>query len=157
MGHVTNKWWGDDKMEGVNFRHFYFIYMTSMTNDKVTWSSNCYYNYFKKLKIIWYEHRQLYPPPTYIPTYFPTHQPTYLPPIYSPAHPSTLPPTYLFIYLPTHTWPTHLPTFLPIKPPIYYLPIHPPPIYLPSFYFLFLTTYFLPNILQLSITYLIIL
>jgi hypothetical protein len=115
MGHVTNRWWSDNEMEGVSFCHFYFIYMASMTNDKVTQLSNCHYNDLKKLKIIWYEHRQPYLPPTYIPTYFPTHPFTNLF-IYLPTNPPTYyllaySTTYLFTYVlpkcqPTHTWPT---------------------------------------------------
>jgi hypothetical protein len=45
MKHVTDKGWRDNKMEGVNFHHFYFIYMASMIDDKVKWMSNCHYNY----------------------------------------------------------------------------------------------------------------
>jgi hypothetical protein len=152
MGHVINRWWSDNKMEGVTFCHFYFIYMTSMTNDKVTWSFNCHYNDLKRLKFIWYEHIQPYPPPTYIPTYFLTQPPT---------HPSTYLPTYLLIYLPT--------TYLLTEPLIYLLtyflnanqPTHDPPTYLLTHqpthlltYLLFISyllqlTYLLPNILQL--------
>jgi hypothetical protein len=97
------------------------------------WCMACYYmdnvatNDFtmitKWLQIIWYGHRQTYPPPTYIPAYLPTHQPTYL-----LTHPSTHPPTYLLCTcLPTHlfTYPfTHLPT------------LYNMPTYLPISYFL---------------------
>jgi hypothetical protein len=47
VGHVTNRWWSGNKMEGVNFHHFYFIYIAYMTIDKVTWMSNCHYNVLK--------------------------------------------------------------------------------------------------------------
>jgi hypothetical protein len=34
-------------MGDVRFHHFYFIYMASMTNDKMTWMSDCHYNDYK--------------------------------------------------------------------------------------------------------------
>jgi hypothetical protein len=37
-------------MEGLNFHHFYFIYMAFMINDKVMWKSNCHYNDFQMIK-----------------------------------------------------------------------------------------------------------
>jgi len=40
VGHVISRWWGGNKMEDVSFHHFYFIYMASMIDDKVTWKSN---------------------------------------------------------------------------------------------------------------------
>jgi hypothetical protein len=168
MGHVNNRWWGDNNMEGVNFRHFYFIYMASMTNDKVTWLFNCHYNDLKRLKIIWYEHRQPY---LHLPTYFltqpPSHPfinffiylPTHLPTHYLLAYPTTYLPTYLLPKCqPTRTWPTHLPAH-PSTHPFTYLPIHPLT-YLPT-YLLFpifsnLLTYYLISY-NLSITYVIIL
>jgi hypothetical protein len=110
VGHVTSTWWGGNKMGGVNFHHFYFIYMASMTK----WHGCSIVMTMIKnwLQIIWYEHKQPYPhpPPTYVPTYLPTHPPTY--PL------SMHPPTYL----PT----THLPPYLPSHPPNH------PPIYLPT-------------------------
>jgi hypothetical protein len=44
MRHVTSRWWSDNKMESVNFHHFYFIYMAFMTDDKETWTFNYHYN-----------------------------------------------------------------------------------------------------------------
>jgi hypothetical protein len=42
--HVTSRWWSNNKMGDVNFHDFYFIYMASMIDDKVTWMSNCHCN-----------------------------------------------------------------------------------------------------------------
>jgi len=88
------------------------------------------------LQVIWYEHRQPYPPPhlfMYPPNYLPpTHPPTYLltylnthhlnanplahdPPTYLP----TWPPTHPITYLPTHS-PTYLITLFTYLPPIYH-------------------------------------
>jgi hypothetical protein len=87
---------------------------------------------FKWLKFIWYEHKQPYPPPTYIPTYLFTYPPTYVVIYYLFVYPPTHPPTYLsthsLIYLPTHS-----PTCLLNQPN-----------YLPTFYFISLTTYLPP-------------
>jgi hypothetical protein len=44
MGHATSRRWNDNKMGDVKFRHFYFIYMASMTEDKMMWTTNCHYN-----------------------------------------------------------------------------------------------------------------
>ncbi len=78
----------------------------------------------KWLQVIWYEHRQPYPPTnlcTYLFTYPPTHPTTY----------------YLTSHTHTHPrWPTYLPTYLtthPLTHPLIYLPTHPPTSYL-SFY-----------------------
>jgi hypothetical protein len=70
---------------------------------------------FKWLKVIWYEHRQPYPPPTYISTYLFTH-----PPIYQP----TSLPTHLLTYPLTHlpTLSTYLITHLPFISYSYNLP-----------------------------------
>jgi hypothetical protein len=60
----------------------------------------------KSLQVIWYEHRQPYPPPTYLPNkpstyqsiYLPTHPPTYLLMDHLNGNPPTHdPPTYLYI------------------------------------------------------------
>jgi hypothetical protein len=114
VGHVTSRWWGGNKMRDVNFHHFYFICMTSMIDDKVMWTSN-YHTIIKKwLQVIWYEHRQSYPP-TNLCTYLFTYPPTYL----LPNLPHTHPPTHLLIthplaYLATHhPHMTHLLTYLP--------------------------------------------
>jgi len=91
----------------------------------------------KWLEVIWYEHKQAYPPP---PT--PTYLPTYLP-IYLPTHPiinllaylPTKPPTYLFTYshthLPTTYLSTHPSTYVPIYLPLisYFLITYLPPTY----------------------------
>jgi hypothetical protein len=47
VGHVINRWWSGNKMEGVNFHHFYFIYITYMIIDKVMRMSNYCYNVLK--------------------------------------------------------------------------------------------------------------
>jgi hypothetical protein len=60
-------------MENVSFHHIYFIYITSMIDDKVTWTSNCHYNDKK-----W---------PTYLPTYLATHLLTHSP-TYPPCEPT---------------------------------------------------------------------
>ncbi len=95
MGHVINRWWSGSKMESVKYHHFYFIYMAFMTNDKKTWTFNCYYNDFKWLQIIDMNIDNPTPPlnlltclSIYLPTNIPTYQP---PPIYLPTHS----PTYL--------------------------------------------------------------
>jgi hypothetical protein len=36
VGHVINRWWSGNKMQGVSFHHLYFIYMASMINDKMS-------------------------------------------------------------------------------------------------------------------------
>ncbi len=78
---------------------------------------------FKGLKVIYYEHRQPYPPPAYIPTYLFTH-----PPIYQP----TSLPTHLFTY-PL----THLPTFSTyLLFHIFLQPTYLPPIILQLVYYL---------------------
>ncbi len=124
MSHVTSKWWGGNKMKSVSFHHFCFIYISSMIDDKVMWTSNCHYNVKKWLQVIWYEHKQPYPPtylPTYLPNHQPTHAPTYLLPICLPTRTCTYLPTYplthLFIYLPIYLlcFTTYLPpTYHPI-------------------------------------------
>jgi hypothetical protein len=78
------------------------------------------------LQIIWYGHRQTYPPPSYLPTYFPTHQPTYLPThtptYYLPTHPPTHLLTYYVPTYPPTYWPTHSPAYLPFTTcPLTYL------------------------------------
>ncbi len=106
----------------------------------------------KWLQVIWYEHRQPYPSPTYILTYLPTH-----PSINLPIYLTTKLPTYIFTYPPTHisshthaTYvPTHAPTYLP-RQPTYLLAYVLSPISYNHMYYL------LPIILQLA-TYFIIL
>jgi hypothetical protein len=122
MGHVINRWWGDNKMEGVNYHCLYFIYITSLTNAKVTWMSKCHYNDSKIITSNFDMNiDKPTPPPTYIPTYLTYHQPTYLPP--------------------THPHMTHPPAYLSTYPPIY-LPTHSPPTYLLTHH---ITTYILPT------------
>ncbi len=96
MGHVINRWWSGNKMEGVNFHHFYFIYIAYM----IVCGSPIVVIMIKKwLQVIWYEHKQPCPPlPTYLPIYLPIHLPIYPP------------PTHPFPYLPT-IHPPHPPIF----------------------------------------------
>jgi hypothetical protein len=107
VGHVTNRRWGGNKMEGVSFHHFYFIYMAFMIDDKVTWTFNCHYNVKKMIVKSFDMNINNLTPPTYLCTYPPTHLLTYLltyppthdPPTYLPTHPPTYSPTYLLTYL----------------------------------------------------------
>jgi hypothetical protein len=111
MGHVTSRWWGGNKMEGVNFHHLWL--MTKWCGHPIVITM------IKKwLQVIWYEHKQPYPPPTYLSTHlFMYYLLTY--PTYLLTLPCTHRPTYLLlIHLPTHLH-THLPIYLPTRPPIY--------------------------------------
>jgi hypothetical protein len=100
VGHVTSRWWGGHKMGDVSFHHFYFIYMASMIDDKVTWCpiviimiKNDYKSFDMNIDN---------PTPTpWLPTYLLAYPPNHLP------------ITYLFTYLPTHPF-THLPTYYPL-------------------------------------------
>jgi hypothetical protein len=98
---------------------------------------------FKKwLQVIWYEHRQSYPP-TNLYTYLFTYPPNYLLTNLPHMHPPTHPPTYYpFTYLPSHA-----PTYL----------LHQPP-YLPT-YFLFPISYNLPTsyLSSNNVTYFVVL
>jgi hypothetical protein len=79
MGHVTSRWWGGNKMEGVNFHHIWL--MTKWCGHPIVITM------IKKwLQVIWYEHKQPYPLPTYLPTYPTMHPLTYLPITYPPTH-----------------------------------------------------------------------
>ncbi len=121
MGHVINRWW-DDNNEGCQFSsflfHLYGIHDWWQSDVDVQLSLQMIN---KWLEVIWYEHKQAYPPP---PT--PTYLPTYLP-IYLPTHPiinllaylPTKPPTYLFTYSHTHLPTTYLSTHPPTHPPMY--------------------------------------
>ncbi len=44
MKRMTNKQRGVNKMKNVSFHFLYFIYMASMINDKMIWTSNYHYN-----------------------------------------------------------------------------------------------------------------
>jgi len=77
MGHVTGRWWGGNKMEGVNFHHLWL--MTKWCGHPIVITM-----IKKLLEVIWYEHKQPYPPPTYLSThllmyYLLTYPPTYIP------------------------------------------------------------------------------
>jgi hypothetical protein len=116
VGHVTNRWWGGYKMGDVSFHHFYFIYMTSMIDDKMMWVQ---LSLQFDMNI---DNPTLNPPPTYVPTYLPTYPPTHL-------------STYLLAYPLNHLPTTYLsPTYLPT----YFINLRN---YLPTFYFLFPITY----------------
>jgi hypothetical protein len=94
----------------------------------------------KWLQVIWYEHRQPYPHPTYLCTYLFTYPPTHLSTYLIPYPPNHLPITYLPIYLPTHP-PAHLPL---IYAPTYLSTTHlltHLPTYLPTHPLTYLLTY----------------
>jgi len=115
MGHVTNRWWGANKLEGVNFHIFIFSICHSWLMTKWCGHPIIIIMIKKSLEVIWYEHKKPYPPPppTYIPTYLPmcppTHPPTsstyqlaYPPFIFYLLQPAYLPTSYLSSYnLPT--------------------------------------------------------
>jgi hypothetical protein len=120
MGHVINRWWGDNKIEGVNFHCLYFIYITSLTNDKVTWMSKCHYNDWKlitsnfDMNINKPTPLPPPPPPTYLHIYLFNLPSTHLPTTYPPTHdPPNYLPTHLSTHLLTYPFTTYLPTYLP--------------------------------------------
>jgi hypothetical protein len=135
VGHVSNRRWSGNKMQGVSFHHFYFIYMASMIYDKMMWMSNSHYN-VKKMTMS-FDMTINKPTPTYWPTYLSTHPFTPYLPTYLHIYLPTNSPTYLLTYLlmlhspiyllltypPTH-YSTFLPTYLPTHPPTYLL-THP--------------------------------
>jgi hypothetical protein len=113
--HVISRWWGGNKMKGINF-------ITFISSRWHPWLMTKWHEHpivitmIKKwFEVVWYEHKQPHTPPTYVPTYWPTYPPTHL-------------STYLLNYLPTkpptyHLFITYLFTYPPMHPPTY-LPTH---------------------------------
>jgi len=135
VGHVTSRWWGDNKMEGQFSSFLFHLYgihdwwqsdmdiqlaLQWLKNDYNSFDMNIdnptpptylHTHLFIYLLATYHLSTYLFTyPPMHIsnhtPTYLPTNPPTYLH-IYIIAYPPTCPPTYLPIYLPTyeHTQP----------------------------------------------------
>jgi hypothetical protein len=124
MGHVTSRWWDDNKMKGVNSSllfHLYGIHDWWQSDVDVQLSLQWLTNDYKSFDM---NINKLNPPPTYLQTYLPIYLP---PPINQPTCLLTHETTYLPpIYPPTHTHPS---IYLPIHPPTYFVNL---PIYLPT-------------------------